>query len=263
MDPQTVELHYHQFGSGPPIVILHGLFGSSRNWQSVARNLANNFLVVTVDLRNHGTSPHATQMGYAAMAQDVSRLLQKLDLAEVTLIGHSMGGKVAMTLALTNPDRISQLVIVDIGPEAYENDYNDLLGAMSGLDLDQITRRSDAQIQLKAAIPNNEIRSFILQNLSFNGAASPHWRINLPAIREAIDNIVDAIPIPSDSAVPFNAPAHFIRGENSDRIGERSSSPISRLFPNWDLVTIANAGHWPHAENPVEFLTKLRQLLDR
>ena len=260
MDLKALELHFHQFGSGPPVVILHGLFGSSRNWQSVARDLAENFFVITVDLRNHGSSPHATQMSYAVMASDVSLLMQKLDLKGVTLIGHSMGGKAAMTLALAEPDRIARLVVVDIGPDAYGNDYDDLFTAMSSLDLAAITRRSDAQMQLQHAIPDNEIRAFILQNLNFSADAPPHWRINLPAIRAAIDEIVGAIP--DDWTEPFNAPTYFIRGENSDRINDDNSLSIHNIFPNWELITIANAGHWPHAENPVDFLATLHQLLD-
>ena len=176
------------------------------------------------------------------------------------MIGHSMGGKTAMTLALTEPDRISQLIVVDIGPDAYGNDYDHLLAAMSGLDLNAITRRADAQTQLKQAIPDNEIRAFILQNLHCSTDSSPHWRLNLPVICDSIDAIVGAIP--GAWTVPYNAPTYFIRGENSDRISGGSSLSISKLFPYWASITIANAGHWPHAANPMDFLAKLHQLLD-
>lgn len=260
VDRQAVDLSFQQFGAGRPVVVLHGLFGSARNWQSVARNLADGFSVFTVDLRNHGASPHTIQMDYAGMSADVSALVQKLDLRNVSLIGHSMGGKVAMTLALSDPDRIAQLIIVDIAPDAYSNDYADLLAAISALDLGAISRRADAQTQLKQAIPDIEIRSFVLQNLIFSAASPPRWRINLSAIRKGIADIVGAIP--SDPAVPFNAPTYFIKGENSDRIDDGDLASIGQYFPRFELITIANAGHWPHSENPVEFLAELRVLLE-
>jgi len=259
-EPQPVDLHFQRFGAGRPVVILHGLFGSARNWQSVARNLADQYSVVTVDLRNHGSSPHAAQMDYAAMSLDVSVLLQKLALKNITLIGHSMGGKAAMTLALSDADRIAQLIIIDIGPGAYVNDYDHLLAAMSQLDLHTISRRADAQARLQSAISDNDIRAFTLQNLIITANSPPHWRINLPAIRNAIEDIVGAIPI--GSGAPFNAPSHFIRGENSDRISRDNLASIRDHFPSFKLTTITNSGHWPHAENSVEFITKLRQLLE-
>jgi len=256
---KTVDLKFHRTGAGAPIVILHGLFGSARNWQSMARRLADNFEVITVDLRNHGSSPHAAQMSYAAMAADVSALLKKLELQDVNLIGHSMGGKAAMTLALTEPGRIARLIIVDIGPGSYDNDYNQMLNAMSELDLNTISRRADALAALGHAIRDSEIRLFILQNLIFSANTPPRWRMNLRAIRDGIDEIVGAIPC--DPAARFDLPTRFIKGENSKRITEDDLTLINRHFPGHELITIANAGHWPHAENAKEFFAKLSQLL--
>jgi len=199
-------------------------------------------------------------MTYKAMALDVSLLLQNLDLRDITLIGHSMGGKTAMTLALAEPDRISQLVIVDIGPGAYNNNYNNLIKALSDLDLSMINRRRDAHTQLKQAIPEHKIRTFLLQNLIFNAGSLPHWRINLPVICDSIGEIVSAII--SGKTEPFDRPAYFLQGENSNRISDDHLSAISELFPQWELITIAASDHLPHIENPTDFLSKLHQLLD-
>jgi pimeloyl-ACP methyl ester carboxylesterase len=255
----AVSLHFQQSGNGAPIVILHGLFGSSRNWQTTARQFAEDFNVVTVDLRNHGASPHAPHMNYTALAADVLALLEKLDLQDVALMGHSMGGKAAMTLALSDPGRIARLIVVDIAPGAYVNEYEDMINAMENLDLNAITRRVDADSRLAEAIPDNEIRLFILQNLRFRTDAPPVWRINLQAIHNEIANLVGAIPC-NDTA-HFNRPTYFIRGANSNRVLERDLPTIERYFPNYEMLTIAHAGHWPHAENPTEFQAKLRHIL--
>ena len=255
----ALELNFHRIGIGPPIVILHGLFGSARNWQSIARKLTDNFEVITVDLRNHGSSPHAAEMAYTDLAADVSALIEKLELQDVTLIGHSMGGKAAMTLALAKPSQIGRLIVVDIGPGSYDNDYGHMLDAMSALDLSVISRRAEALAQLERAIPDNEIRLFILQNLKFDADARPRWRINLPVIRAEIDNLVGAISY--ETGAHFDRPCYFIKGENSTRVNENALTLINRCFPGHRLITIANAGHWPHVENPLEFLNKLREIL--
>ncbi len=255
----TVELHFEQVGAGKPVVILHGLFGSGRNWQSIARKLAEKFHVITVDLRNHGSSPHVADMSYVALSADVLALLKKLHLNDVTLIGHSMGGKAAMTLALTEPERIARLIVVDIGPGSYDNEFDHILSAMSELDLRTITRRAEANVRLEQAIPDNDIRLFILQNLNFSAERSPHWRINLSTIRAEIATLVGAIPC--DRGARFDRPTCFIRGENSQRVADTQLALIDNYFPGYKLLTIHNAGHWPHAENPVEFFTELRLLL--
>ena len=259
MKTPVVELHFEQYGAGRPIVILHGLFGSARNWQSVARKLAADFHVIAVDLRNHGSSPHVPDMSYTALSGDVSALLEKLKLDDVTLIGHSMGGKAAMTLSLAEPERIGRLVVVDIGPGPYNNDFDHILAAMSGLDLRTITRRAEANDRLEQAIPDNDIRLFILQNLNFSTDRSLSWRINLPAIRAEIAHLVGAIPC--DHGSSFDGATYFITGENSQRVADQQLALIGQYFPSYELITITAAGHWPHAENPTEFFTKLRQIL--
>lgn len=256
----SVDLHFERSGDGPAIVILHGLFGSARNWQSVARRLSDNYSVIAVDLRNHGSSPHNRIMDYAVLAADVAALLDDLSLEAVTLLGHSMGGKAAMTLALRNCAPIARLVIVDIAPGGYINEYNATLDAMQRLDLSATTRRSDAHAQLAESIPDLEIRSFILQNLRFRADGPPLWRINLQAIRNNIESLVG--PVPRVDSARFDGPVHFIRGELSARITDSDLVSMKQLFPAFDLLTIPNAGHWPHAENPREFLARLRPLLE-
>ncbi|MFP6682660.1 MAG: alpha/beta fold hydrolase [Gammaproteobacteria bacterium] len=259
VETPVAELHFEQYGAGAPIVILHGLFGSARNWRSVAHKLAADFRVIAVDLRNHGSSPHLPDMSYNALSIDVSALLEKLDLDDVTLIGHSMGGKAAMTLSLAEPERIARLVVVDIGPGPYDNEFDNILTAMSDLDLRTVTRRAEASDRLKQAIPDNDIRLFILQNLNLSTGRSLGWRINLPAIRAEIAHLVGAIP--RDRGSSFDGATYFIRGENSQRVADQQLALIGQYFPGYELITITDAGHWPHAENPTEFFTTLRQIL--
>jgi len=255
---EAVTLAAQETGAGPPVVILHGLFGSKRNWQSVARKLAGEFRVFSVDLRNHGDSPHRPDMNYASMAADIGLFLEQSNIRDAALIGHSMGGKAAMTYALHAPVAIRRLVIVDIAPRAYRNEYGEMLRAMNALDLATLKRRRDADEALATVIPAHEVRMFILQNLRF-GDGAPKWRINLPAISDAIDDIVGAIPITRDAR--FERPMHVIRGEHSDRVGQADLAMLAPLFPRLGLSTITSAGHWPHSENPTEFLGELTTIL--
>lgn len=241
-------------GAGAPLVILHGLLGSSSNWRSIARRLADSHRVYVVDLRNHGDSPHAATMSYPEMADDVLTFLDDRAIERAVLIGHSMGGKTAMRLALTAPERIERLVVVDIAPTRSEHDHLPVLSAMSALDLGRIERRADADRLLAAHIPDSEMRMFVLQNLT-SGAQGFAWRINLPAIADAIPALLD-FPVDADTR-PFTGDTLFVRGARSDYVGARDEAAIKRLFPNAEIVTIADAGHWVHAEQPARFLAAL------
>ena len=239
-------------------MILHGLFGSSRNWRSVARNLADTYGVYTVDLRNHGRSPHANSMDYRDLADDVNALIASLDLHELALVGHSMGGKAAMTLALGDPSRLSHLVVVDIAPVAYTDQHAALIDAMIALPLDRVHRRSDADRILAEAIPDDSLRLFLLQNLVID-ASGPWWRLNLDALRTEMPALVG--PVPDLAGRQFDGRTTFVRGGRSDRIGAAHAAVISRHFPNSEILTIADAGHWPHAERPNEFVDLCRRIL--
>ncbi|MGR9090060.1 MAG: alpha/beta fold hydrolase [Gammaproteobacteria bacterium] len=253
-----VELAYERFGDGPPVVILHGLFGSKRNWRTVAQRLGENYAVVTVDLRNHGDSPHASRMDYTAMAEDIGELFDLLDLNDVDLIGHSMGGKAAMTYALSGGARIGRLIIVDIAPQAYPNEYGAILRGLEDLDLVAIARRADADAALSSSIPDPVIRQFILQNLTLTGDG-PAWRFNLGALVSHIEALVGAIPVAANAT--FNRPTCLIRGAHSDRALDPDRDAMAKLFPALTTVTIPAAGHWPHSENPAEFLRELSTIL--
>lgn len=251
----TVELAHRRSGSGPPVVILHGLLGSGRNWQGVASALGSRFDVVLPDLRNHGGSPWDGDAGYPALVADVLELLDRLGLDRVRLVGHSMGGKVAMLLALRSPERVERLVVVDIAPVAYGPGLDDLLRAMRALDLAGMTRRAEADAALAAAVPDRAVRAFLVQNLEQREGGLV-WRVNLDVLLPSMP-VIQGFPDTAD-AEPFAGPTCFIRGERSDyvRLPEHEGD-IRRLFPGVRLHTVAGAGHWVHAERTEAFLQRL------
>ena len=254
----TASLHCETLGAGPAVVVLHGLFGAGRNWLSVARRLGAARTFHLVDLRNHGRSPHLPAMSYLDMAADVRALVRHLGLSEFALVGHSMGGKAAMTLALTDPPGITQLVCVDIAPAAYPDRFAEMIQAMRALDLAQIGRRGDADSALTAAIPDDTVRQFILQNLVFSGGHA-RWRANLAALEDQMPHILG--PLPVASTARFDNPTWFIRGEHSDRVTAAHQGLIAQHFANHRIETVAGGGHWPHAEAPAAFMTLFEQAL--
>ncbi|MBI5615520.1 MAG: alpha/beta fold hydrolase [Gammaproteobacteria bacterium] len=254
-----LELHAEITGEGPPVVILHGLFGSSRNWAGVARSLAPRHRVWALDARNHGQSPHSSAMDYRVMAADVARFLERHSLQGVTLVGHSMGGKTAMTLALLDDTRLARLIVVDIAPLAYDDEHTAIVDAMLGLPLTEVKRRGDADRLLAAAVPDPEIRLFLLQNLRFEHGTTT-WRLNLPALRAGMKNLVGELPVAPDAR--SGKPAYFIRGGRSTRVADGApAASIAPHFPRAALLTIPDAGHWPHAEQPAAFMALLGEIL--
>jgi pimeloyl-ACP methyl ester carboxylesterase len=254
----TVELAYQATGEGPPVVILHGLLGSARNFATIARQLGETHRVFCLDLRNHGESPWAEGMGYGEMALDVAAFLERHDLPSAAVIGHSMGGKVAMRLALGHPQRVARLIAVDIAPVAYGHTFAGYLEAMAGLDLAATTRRADFDAAMAAAVPEPGVRAFLLQNLVRSGAGFA-WRVNLAALRANLAAIMGA---PDDgTAPPYQGPTLFLAGGRSPYVQAEHRPAIERLFPRVELVTIEAAGHWVHAERPAEFLAAVRRFL--
>ncbi len=251
-------LHYQQYGAGEPLVILHGLFGSSKNWQSLAKQFSEYFSVYTVDLRNHGLSFHDDEMNYSVMADDVIRLLGSLGLPAFNLLGHSMGGKVAMILANNNPDMISKLVVADIAPVAYQHHHNGLLEPIMVLPLVDIDSRASADAALKPAIPDPMLRGFLLQNLAREGD-SWRWKVNWPAIDRHMSELT-GFPL-SESDWLIDIPTLFMRGENSDYIGTDEVTEIEGHFSDARIETLEQAGHWLHAERPQEFLKMVSDFL--
>jgi esterase len=248
-----------EIGSGRPIIILHGLFGWKRNWTSIAKALSDDYRVFTLDLRNHGESQHIDGMSYEDMAADISCFIKSNNLGPVPVVGHSMGGKASMILALTEPELIERLLVLDIAPIPYDRDYDDYIAILHGIDLSTITRRSEVDQAFEQAFPDRSIRAFLLQNLATDGQGSFRWRVNLDAIDNHMDDIMGFPDIDSDQA--FEGQTLFLAGGNSDYVTQNHQAEIDRLFPNAELDFIDDAGHWVHAEQPDAFVERLKTFL--
>ncbi len=248
-------LHAVAMGEGAPLALLHGLFGSARNFGAVQRRLASHRRVIALDLRNHGASPHAAGMGYGTMAEDVLETLAQHDALPATLLGHSMGGKVAMLAALTHPDALSSLIACDIAPVPYQHANATIAAAMQAMALPPGLTRAAADAALAAAVPDASVRGFLLQNL--NTGAQPAWRIGLDEITAAMPQIEgwDAV------AASYDGPVLFIAGARSDFIRADHRPTIRRLFPRARFVTLKHAGHWLHADNPDGFVAVVEAFL--
>lgn len=246
-------------GQGPPVVILHGLFGSAQNWASVARQLAARHRVIAADLRNHGASPHAAAMDYPAMAADVAALIEARAGGRAAVIGHSMGGKVAMWLALTRPALVERLAVVDVAPVSYRPTLQAYAAAMRAVPLQAGMRRAEADAALAGAIPDPAERAFLLQNLRFNADGPPAWRLNLDAIDAAVPVISGFPDLPT--GLRYEGPALVVSGERSGYVRAEHQPTILRLFPRAAFVVVPGAGHWVHAEAPQPFLRAVEPFL--
>lgn len=252
-----MQLNYRKFGHKPPVVIAHGLFGSASNWQSVAKALADDYQVFSVDLRNHGRSPHDDDMSYRAMAADLKEFVDQHCGGHACLVGHSMGGKAVMAAALTTPDSVDRLVVVDVAPVTYQSALGRYAELMHSVPLDQITSRTDADQYLRAEIPEAMVRSFLLHNLRRDGDKNWYWQVNLPVIIRDLPTIAD---FPTFSAT-FDKSVLFIGGMNSDYLAEQHWPSARKLFPSARREMLADAGHWVHAEQPEQVTGLIRQLL--
>lgn len=246
-----IELAANEFGSGPPVAILHGLFGSGRNWRSVAQHLAARHRVLTFDLRNHGASPWADGMSYGDMVEDVRASFRARGIGHAALLGHSMGGKVAMLMALLHPDEVDLLIVVDIAPAANPPNLLAYIRAMRVIDLRGVTRRAEVDTRLVGAVPDPAERAFLLQNLMIDENAA-RWRLNLEAIERGFPEIVGFPDLPAGTF--YRGPALFVAGALSNYIRPEHEPSIRRLFPRARIIRIEGAGHWVHAEQPQAFL---------
>lgn len=240
---------------GTPLVIAHGLFGSARNWGGIAKRLGSDRHVVTVDLRNHGESGWFDTHRYEDLATDLSQTIISLG-GSADLLGHSMGGKAAMTLALTQPDHVRQLIVADIAPVAYTHSQRPYLEAMQTLDLGGLKSRSQADKRLAQTIPDGAIRAFLLQSLDL---AEGRWRINLDVLDREMDEVMGFPDLPGS----YPGPTLFLSGGASDYVQGAHRDRIRALFPKARFVTLPGAGHWLHAERPDDFEATMRAFLDR
>lgn len=235
-------------GDGPPVVLLHGLFGAARNWGAVQRALAPRFRTIALDMRNHGASPHAPGMRYADLAADVLDTLDALGALPAAVIGHSMGGKAAMVAALTRPDAVARLLVSDIAPVAYQHGNASVAAAMLSLPLTPTLTRAEAVAWLADASPDPTVRAFLVSNLMLG--AHPSWRIGLNEIAAAIPDLEgwDDPGLP-----PYGRPTLFVTGVNSGYVRPEHRPAIRALFPAARFVGVKDAGHWVHADNPSGF----------
>lgn len=255
----AIALHHRVVGEeGPYVLLIHGLFGDGDNLGALARQLASHYRPVLVDLRNHGRSPHVPSMTLAEMAADLALLQEQLGVSRTALVGHSLGGKVAMQLALTAPERVERLVVADIAPVRYRPHHNEILAALESLDLSQISSRGDADRLLAARLDDRGVRQFLLKSVQRDPASGAwRWQFNLAAFRACYDEQLVAPP----EGEPFAGPTLFIKGETSDYIIPDHREAMERLFPSLQLEVIAGAGHWLHGEKPAAFNRLVEQFL--
>ena len=258
--------------AGPRVVFVHGLFGQGKNWTTIARGLADRHRVTLLDLPNHGHSPWTDRVDYLDMAELVAAELEKFG-EPVTLVGHSMGGKVAMQLALRRPELLRALVVVDVAPVDYpesggrtddldeeSSPFADYIAAMRTINLETLQTRDDADHALRGAVPSRMVRSFLLQSLQREGTHGWRWRLNLPALARDLGQL-RGFPEPPPGAT-FEGPVLWVAGANSHYVLPRDRERMDALFPATRLVRIKNAGHWVHSEQPEVFLETVRRFLD-
>ena len=246
-----MKLKYKEFGQGEPLIILHGLFGTSDNWQTIAKQFAKNYTVFVLDQRNHGRSPHADDFNYKIMAEDLKDFMEQQWIYSARIIGHSMGGKTAMQFALDYPDMVEKLVVVDIANQTYQGGHEAIFKALFSLDLEKIKTRKEADAILKKQIEDFGIRQFLLKNLTRNKNGSYEWKMNLPVIYKNYQPILAAVAGSEDR---FEGATLFVKGGLSPYINEENFKKTKTFFPNAELKIIENVGHWVHAQAPKELL---------
>lgn len=254
---ETVALAFEEFGTAdnPPIIILHGFFASSRNWRLIAQRLARRYHVYVPDMRNHGASAHHPLMDYPAMSADLLRFIDDRGLETANLLGHSMGGKIAMWLALTAPNRVDKLIVADIAPVSYTHSFDPTVQALKSLPLAEISNRKQAETLLAADIPELSYRQFLLQNLELKDG-SYCWRLDLDIFQRTAHHIA-AFPNAQQLA-PFNGKALFIAGGDSNYV---KPEDLNELFPKATFHALADAGHWLHVQQPDAFSTQVEEFL--
>jgi pimeloyl-ACP methyl ester carboxylesterase len=251
-----MKLHYQESGTGLPLLIIHGLFGSADNWRSMAKYFAKFYRVISVDLRNHGRSPHSDEQSFDLMAQDMVELCDALQLDKVNVLGHSLGGKVAMRFAELQPERIHKLVVVDISPRQYFSQHTPLMDAMMALDMAQLSSRKAIDEALAPKVSDPAVRQFLLMNLQ-SDERGLSWRINLPALKANYQ----ALMAPVCEQAKLTMPSQFIYGGQSEYVTEDDRTLIKQHFTKARFDVIDKAGHWVHAERPQQFKQLVEEFL--
>ena len=244
-----MKLHYREIGEGQPMVILHGLFGNSDNWQTHAKKLAEYYRVILVDQRNHGRSDWSEDFSYELMSSDLFELFETLELKKVILLGHSMGGKTAIRFTQEHTHLVEKLIVVDIGVKEYPMHHAEILKGLYSIDLKSIQTRNEAEHILSNFIESNGIRQFLLKNLYWKEKGVLEWRMNIKVLDQEMENILAELP-----KTEIFLPTLFIRGALSNYILESDLDQLENQFPDMNLITINNAGHWVHSECSIEFI---------
>ena len=252
-----MDLFTREFGKGDPLIILHGLFGSSDNWVSIGKALGDDHHVMLIDQRNHGNSFHSEEFTYDSMVGDLHDYIVNHNITDPVILGHSMGGKVAMHFSLLHPHLIKKLIVADIAPREYEPRHYDILEAMESMDLDGISSRKQADEYLGKFIAGADVRNFLMKSLTRGKDHKYKWKLNLRVIHREIENI--SADIVSEGI--FEKPSLFMRGGDSDYILDDDKPMIKKLFPRSLVLTINNAGHWLQHEKPAEFVAAVKGFL--
>ena len=244
-----MKLHYRELGEGQPLVILHGLFGYSDNWQTHAKKLSEYYRVILVDLRNHGHSNWSNDFSYHLMAEDLFELFNLLNLSKVILLGHSMGGKTSIQFTQEYPEFIEKLIVVDIGIKQYPMHHTEILKGLHAIDLETVITRGEAESILTQYVDSYGTRQFLLKNLYWKEKGKLAWRMNIPVLEREMAEIL--APLSHEEVM---TPTLFIRGALSNYILDEDIDDLEEVFPDYTIKTIENAGHWVHAEAPEEFM---------
>ncbi|MBI9032948.1 MAG: alpha/beta fold hydrolase [Bacteroidales bacterium] len=257
-----MKLYHRKYGQGPAVIILHGLFGISDNWATIGRRIAEKYEVHMIDLRNHGRSPHSPVFNFPAMVSDLEELIEDLELENIILVGHSLGGKIAMHFALQYPELITKLVVVDISMRHYpaREEHLKMIEAMRSIDFSEFSNRKQIEEVLKEKISNERIRLFVLKNLHRIDRSTFTWRLNVNAIYENIDNVFEGIEYENTT---FNKETLFVRAGKSNYIIDDDYSRIFQHFPEAKIQTIEKASHWVHADTPEELCELLNTFLNK
>ncbi len=253
-----MELNYKVLGSGPPLVVLHGLFGMLDNWKTIAKSLSEEFSVYLIDIRNHGRSPHTDSHTYSEIAVDIYEWMKQMSIPKASFLGHSMGGKAVIQLAHDFPELIDQLIVVDIVPKRYSGGHEDIIAALSSVPIAKIQSRTEAQEILAQSIKEPGVILFLMKNLSRQKTGGFQWKMNLPVLASHYtEQIMDGNTLEESIEIP----TLFIKGEASNYISADDIPLLNQCFTEYTIVSIEGAGHWVHADNPKKLLSVISEFL--